>query len=276
MNKKIRVILLCFILIINIYIVEIFAYNNYYIASEVSYTPSDLTWNVKNAQSALDDLKKTSNNALTKLKNTNIAKAIVANENTLNSEINKLATIKNNGTFDTTLSSGDSVSLSSGYYSGGTIKRKGVTNSQTLKPTTNSTIDMGAINYYRYINTEKVYEKGVEDRSGYLETIRTTTSYGNSPNCSSCYQPMAELYYFKLSIRNWSSDWQSMYHTIGKNSEMCGIYSCVSHNSSTSSFTMRLTQSAYWVGHGVYPAGYTYTWNERTFPSIVLFPPGNF
>ena len=69
----------------------------YYAANEVSYIPSDSTWNVTTVKAALDNLKSTSGTALTDLKNTSIAKAVSANGDSLSSVINTLGTITNQG-----------------------------------------------------------------------------------------------------------------------------------------------------------------------------------
>ena len=101
------------------FIVAYGATTYYYSSNEVSYTPSDTSWNVSNVKAAIDDLKSTSGNALTNLKNTNIAKAVNANGSTLTSVINTLSGIANKGNFTKTISPGGSVSILAGYYTGG-------------------------------------------------------------------------------------------------------------------------------------------------------------
>ena len=90
-----------------------------YAANEVSYTPSDTSWNVSTVKAALDNLKSTSGSALTNLKNTDIAKAVSANGDTLNSVITTLNGIANNGSLTESINPGGSVDIAAGYYSGG-------------------------------------------------------------------------------------------------------------------------------------------------------------
>ena len=124
----------------------------YYAANEVSYIPSDSTWNVTTVKAALDNLKSTSGTALTDLKNTSIAKAVSANGNSLSSVINTLGGISNKGDLTKTINPGGSVNIPAGYYSGGKITANANQNSGTYTVTSNGPIDMGANNTYRYIN----------------------------------------------------------------------------------------------------------------------------
>ena len=135
----------------------VYAASTLYNSNEVSYTPSDSSWSVGNVKEAIDNLKSTSGNALSNLKNTNIAKAVSANGNSLSSVINTLGGISNKGDLTKTINPGGSVSIAAGYYSGGKITANANQNSGTYTPTSrSSSLDMGANNTYRYVNTNSV------------------------------------------------------------------------------------------------------------------------
>lgn len=114
----------------------VFAATTYlYSSDEVSYTPSDNEWNVNNVESALDSLRTQSGNALTNLKNTNIAKAVNANGDTLSSVISTLGNITNRGNKTFSITNTSAVTIPAGYYDGtGKIQTSGmmVTPTQTL------------------------------------------------------------------------------------------------------------------------------------------------
>ncbi len=101
---------------------SVYAISNYlYKADEVSYTPKDNTWNVSDVNEAINSLKLTSESALTNLKNTDIAKAVNANGDTFSSVIDKLDSIATRGNISKSINPGSSTSISSGYYSGGSV-----------------------------------------------------------------------------------------------------------------------------------------------------------
>ena len=150
--------LIGFIIGVLVFGTSVYAVTSYiYSSNEVSYTPGDSNWNVGNVKEALDNLKSTSGTALTDLKNTSIAKAVSANGSTLSSVINTLGGISNKGDLTKTINPGGSVSIAAGYYSGGKITANANQNSGTYTPTSrSSSLDMGANNTYRYVNTNSV------------------------------------------------------------------------------------------------------------------------
>ena len=157
----------------------------YYAANEVSYTPSDSTWNVTTVKAALDNLKSTSGSALTNLKNTDIAKAVSANGSTLSSVITKLGGIANKGSLTKTINPGGSVDIAAGYYSGGKIKANANQNSGTYTPSSHGTaLDMGANNTYRYVNTTNVWNQAVAAADARVNTSSTNyqSGYNNGYN----------------------------------------------------------------------------------------------
>ena len=108
----------------------VFAANYLYQADEVSYTPSDKDWKVDNVDDAIKELYtmiNSSNEALTNLKNTDIAKAVGANGNDFASVINKLGTIVNQGNKSFTVNGTNAITIPAGYYNGqGTISTSGL------------------------------------------------------------------------------------------------------------------------------------------------------
>ena len=116
----------------------------YYAANEVSYIPSDSTWNVTTVKAALDNLKSTSGTALTDLKNISIAKAVSANGDSLSSVINTLGTITNQGNKSFIISSTGSTTIPAGYYNGtGKITTSGLVKpSGTKSITSNGTYNV--------------------------------------------------------------------------------------------------------------------------------------
>ena len=128
---------------------SVYAVTNYlYSSNEVSYTPSDSSWNVGNVKEALDNLKSTSGTALTDLKNTSIAKAVSANGSTLSSVINTLGTITNQGNKSFTISSTGSTTIPAGYYNGtGKITTSGLVKPSGTKSITSNCSNIDVSGY---------------------------------------------------------------------------------------------------------------------------------
>ena len=171
---------------------SVYAATSYlYSSNEVSYTPSDSSWNVGNVKEAIDSLKSTSGAALTDLKNTNIAKAVSANGSTLSSVINTLGGISNKGDLTKTINPGGSVSIAAGYYSGGKISANANQNSETYTPSAHGTaLDMGVNNTYRYVNTTNVWNQAVAAADARVNTASANyiAGYNAGGNARTVYE----------------------------------------------------------------------------------------
>ena len=183
---------------------SVYAATSYlYQAKEVSYTPSDFSWNVGNVKEAIDSLKSTSGAALTDLKNTNIAKAVNANGDSLSSVINTLGEITNQGNKSFTINSTGSTVIPAGYYDG-TGK---ITTSGLVKPSgTRSITSNGTYNVSGYesasVNVSGDIKHSVTARARALRNASNTEA-----------DPLTV--YVELSVDGVLKDSKSITHHLG-------------------------------------------------------------
>ncbi len=175
---------------------SVYAVTSYlYSSNEVSYTPSDSSWNVGNVKEAIDNLRSTSGTALTDLKNTSIAKAVNANGNSLSSVITTLGSIVNRGKVTQSISPGGSYTIPAGYHNGeGKVTASSCSSSSGylsettlwINPSPNSsfsgktiTLDSGSFSNYSFI---KFYFKSKASSSDESSIIVPYSHFVNTTN----------------------------------------------------------------------------------------------
>ena len=187
----------------------VYAASTLYNSNEVSYTPSDSSWSVGNVKEAIDNLKSTSGNALSNLKNTNIAKAVSANGNSLSCVINTLGGISNKGDLTKTINPGGSVSIAAGYYSGGKISANANQNSGTYTPSAHGTaLDMGVNNTYRYVNTTNVWNQAVAAADARTNTASANYKAGYNAGYNACKNDNIYVFSFTGGTNDPAGHWK--------------------------------------------------------------------